>query len=61
MVRCDATVLMNPRPCWHKLTWTAGFVHESPRYATNLRQRCFDNSLAFPPMYSKRYDVYLTQ
>jgi D-amino-acid dehydrogenase len=35
MLRKDAPLLLNPKPSWHKYSWLAEFVAQSPRYKQN--------------------------
>jgi D-amino-acid dehydrogenase len=35
MLKCDAPLLMNPAPTWHKLSWMAEFVAAIPKYKDN--------------------------
>ncbi len=35
MLKKDAPLLVNPRPCWHKYSWMAEFVSNIPRYESN--------------------------
>ncbi|MCP3018401.1 D-amino acid dehydrogenase [Cupriavidus basilensis] len=35
MLKCDAPLLVNPRPSWHKLSWFAEFIAAIPHYRKN--------------------------
>lgn len=35
MLKCDAPLLVNPKPSWHKLSWFAEFLAAIPHYRRN--------------------------
>jgi D-amino-acid dehydrogenase len=35
MLKCDAPLLVNPTPTWHKLSWFAEFIGNMPHYRRN--------------------------
>ncbi|HJW56654.1 MAG TPA: D-amino acid dehydrogenase [Burkholderiaceae bacterium] len=35
MLKCDAPLLVNPKPSWHKLSWFVEFIANIPQYRQN--------------------------